>query len=96
MNCTLLSFVSQIVDWPGHMPTLRLGNQGDFVIILQQYLYRTGHYDGSIDGNFDLKTYDSIRELQKQVGIFPRGDVDRKTWQAIICLHSLLECQRYN
>ncbi|GFE68500.1 peptidoglycan-binding protein [Chroococcus sp. FPU101] len=66
------------------MPTLHLGSQGELVMILQEYLSQIGHYDGLIDGYFNLQTYEAIREFQKQVGIFPRGIVDSKTWKAII------------
>ncbi|WP_181280587.1 peptidoglycan-binding domain-containing protein [Aphanothece hegewaldii] len=66
------------------MPTLSLGSQGDLVLILQEYLYQAGHYDGSIDGYFNLQTYDATRAFQQRVGIFPRGIVDPTTWKAII------------
>jgi peptidoglycan hydrolase-like protein with peptidoglycan-binding domain len=89
----IISLISITEAQVNQMPILRLGSQGDPVILVQQYLYRTGYYDGSIDGNFDLKTYDAIREFQKKVRIFPRGIVDRKTWLAILCYETYLKLQ---
>lgn len=66
-------------------PTLRKGDKGDWVAILQQKLifngYSLPHY--GIDGDFGSETEKAVKQFQKDNGLKADGIVGEKTWEAL-------------
>jgi len=56
---------------------------GSDVAELQQRLKILGFYNGKIDGVFDPKTYEAVKEFQKKAYLTPNGRVDAETWDAL-------------
>ena len=65
-----------------HMPTLRCGNFGLPVRILQGFLIDTG-YKLTNDGVFGKQTEDFVKDLQAKRRLVVDGIVGVKTWQAL-------------
>ena len=65
------------------MKTLRLGNQGPMVELLQSTLMKLGFYSGTINGIFDITTRNAIIRFQRNFGITPDGVVGSSTWDAL-------------
>ena len=65
------------------LPTLLIGSQGASVAQAQQLLKAKGYYDGSIDGDFGIKTRDAIAAFQRANGLTVDGKVGEKTWQKL-------------
>ena len=63
--------------------TLRKGSSGSTVKILQQLLTNASLYDGKINGVFDTKTAEAVKEFQRSSGLLVDGVVGKKTWSAI-------------
>lgn len=73
----------------GCMPTIRKGDTGDFVKILQKTLAQMGYYDGSIDGSFGKMTDASLKAFQSNINLVykncnPDGICGQKTWTRIL------------
>lgn len=69
--------------------SLRLGDSGPQVRVIQYYLNVLAFFDNSIpfpstDGVFDKQTEDSVRAFQRQAGLDPDGIVGRETWIAVV------------
>ena len=64
------------------MPTLRKGNSGEYVRILQQALKDSG-YDLTVDGKFGAKTEDALKDYQKKHGLYVDGVCGPKTWESL-------------
>ena len=66
-------------------PTLKKGNKGDWVAVLQQKLmllgYELPHY--GVDGDFGAETEKAVKQFQKDRGLNPDGIVGPKTWAAL-------------
>ncbi len=61
------------------MITLRLGEIGPLVEMLQLALDRAG-YDAETNGNFDEATENAVKEFQRANGLNPDGIAGRNTW----------------
>ncbi|MFY9174978.1 MAG: peptidoglycan-binding protein [Peptococcia bacterium] len=68
---------------PTQCPTLRRGNSGPFVRVLQTQLQRAGVYNGPIDGIFGPRTEAAVRAFQRQRNLPVTGVVDVATWTAL-------------
>ncbi|MDF5716189.1 MAG: peptidoglycan-binding domain-containing protein [Rhizonema sp. NSF051] len=66
------------------LPILRKGMHGPEVVKLQQRLQRLGFFDGSIDGDFGLKTEDAVESVQKRYGLEPDGVAGGATWDILM------------
>lgn len=67
-------------------PTLRKGNSGEYVTLLQTKLIQLG-YDLSpygADGKFGNKTLEAVKQFQKDRGLEADGVVGSKTWEALL------------
>ena len=64
-------------------PTLRRGNQGNKVRLLQYYLIYNG-YNLSPDGIFGTRTYNAVINFQQNSGLTVDGIVGNNTWRALI------------
>lgn len=64
-------------------PTLRRGNQGNKVKLLQYLLNRYG-YNLSTDGIFGANTLNAIRDFQQKNGLTVDGIVGRNTWNSLL------------
>ena len=66
-------------------PTLRKGNKGDWVAILQNKLITRGYSCGSkgADGAFGDATLKAVKQFQKDHGLTVDGIVGAKTWAAL-------------
>jgi len=70
---------------PDIKPTLRKGNKGEYVTLLQTKLIQRG-YDLSpygADGAFGNKTYAAVKLFQEQHGLKADGIVGQMTWSAL-------------
>ena len=68
----------------GDEPRLELGDSGEGVRELQFRLYRLGFYRQFPDGTYDMTTENAVRELQSSIGQDNTGEVDTRTWEAIV------------
>ena len=71
---------------PAEKPTLRRGNKGAYVTLLQTKLFERGYDLGSygIDGDFGKATESAVKEFQKDNGLVSDGIVGKATWDALI------------
>ena len=65
------------------LPTLRKGNRGEDVKLLQTTLNEQGYSCGNVDGIFGKNTQKAVKEFQKAKGLSVDGIVGRKTWTAL-------------
>ncbi len=72
-------------------PTLKEGDTGNYVIILQAKLKVLGYYDLSITGSFDNYTKDAVVKFQKANDISPTGIVNSESWLKLYELTSQRE-----
>lgn len=71
-------------------PTLRYGNEGEFVKQLQTELKQLMFYNGNIDGYFGNDTLKSVKAFQINNKLTADGIVGKDTWSALIYLYSPL------
>ena len=64
------------------LPTLRFGNRGSAVRILQRLLVSKG-YPIRIDGDFGVLTETSVKAFQSRRGLTVDGIVGSRTWRAL-------------
>ena len=64
-------------------PTLRRGNQGNKVVLLQYLLNRYG-YNLTPDGIFGTRSYNAVIDFQRKNGLTVDGIVGRNTWNALL------------
>ena len=72
-------------DVPVGKPTLRRGDKGEYVTMMQTRLIQLG-YDLSpygADGKFGAKTETALKQFQKDSGLEPDGICGKKTWDAL-------------
>ena len=69
----------------GWHPTLRRGDKGEEVTLLQTYLYRLGYDIGSwgIDGDFGRDTEKAVKEFQSDHQLVVDGVAGVMTWNAL-------------
>ena len=67
------------------LPTLRRGNKGQFVTLLQTKLKNAGYDLGKygIDGDFGSATLAAVKAFQKDHGLTVDGVVGKNTWAAL-------------
>ncbi|MDQ0175110.1 peptidoglycan-binding domain-containing protein [Bacillus chungangensis] len=84
-GCTIKmdTFRASVLDGQITRRTLRRGDQGSDVIVLQQALNRAGFYFGRIDGIFGPVTEKAVRGFQRSRGLVVDGIVGRRTWGAL-------------
>ena len=71
---------------PGQtMPTLRKGDKGDYVSILQNKLLVRGYKlpRFGADGDFGNETLEAVKQFQRDHGLTADGVVGAKTWEAL-------------
>ena len=61
-------------------PTIRRGDNGDAVKLLQQILTDFGFKPGKVDGDFGAKTEDALKEFQRLFGLEADGIAGHRTW----------------
>lgn len=66
--------------------TLRIGSEGNQVVLLQ-YLLNQYRYNLVTDGDFGTKTYNAVLDFQKNNGLVADGIVGRNTWTALLNLN---------
>lgn len=71
-------------------PTLRLGDQNEYVTLLKTQLQELGYYNGNLDGYFDNNTLLSVRNFQTKNKLSADGIVGKDTWSALINLYTNL------
>ena len=66
-------------------PTLRKGNKGDWVAILQQKLILAGYSlpKYGVDRDFGNETLNAVKAFQKANGLTADGVVGEKTWSKL-------------
>ena len=72
-------------DIPVGKPTLRRGDKGEYVTLMQTKLIQLG-YDlapWGADGKFGAKTEEALIKFQKDSGLEPDGICGKKTWEAL-------------
>lgn len=68
-----------------NMKTLRVGNTGTQVKVLQWLLNHTTDYtSGVVDGIFGTKTVAAVRQFQQAKGLTVDGIVGKKTWEKLL------------
>ena len=68
------------------MPTLRKGASGEYVTLMQTKLIQRG-YDLSpygADGKFGTKTFNALKQFQKDNGLTADGICGKKSWSALL------------
>jgi peptidoglycan hydrolase-like protein with peptidoglycan-binding domain len=65
-----------------NLPTLRFGDSGNAVRVLQRLLSSNG-YPVRIDGNFGALTETAVKAFQSQQNLLVDGIVGPKTWQKL-------------
>jgi hypothetical protein len=63
--------------------TVRAGDRGEEVALLQRILRRLDVFSGIVDGVFGKATEAAVRQWQKQQGLVEDGIVGTRTWQAL-------------
>lgn len=66
-------------------PTIRQGDRGNFVFLLQFILNQFG-YNLSVDGIFGNQTTSSVRQFQQQNSLTVDGIVGKNTWQYLLTI----------
>jgi N-acetylmuramoyl-L-alanine amidase len=67
------------------MKTLRIGNKGTQVQVLQWLLNHTTEYTvGTVDGIFGTKTLTAVRQFQEANGMTVDGVVGKNTWKKLL------------
>jgi peptidoglycan hydrolase-like protein with peptidoglycan-binding domain len=67
------------------MKTLRVGNKGTQVMVLQWLLnHTTNHTAGKVDGIFGTKTLTAVRQYQQANGLTVDGVVGKNTWKKLL------------
>jgi len=78
---------------PRYVLPLISGAEGPYVYLLQGILtvlsgINRGFNAVDITGIFDEKTVDAIKNIQSISGIYPSGNVDKETWNALSGVYS--------
>jgi peptidoglycan hydrolase-like protein with peptidoglycan-binding domain len=63
--------------------SLDTGDRGVLVLWAQSRLTEHGHYDGPLDGRYDLAVTKAVRAFQGARDLAVTGVIDRKTWNAL-------------
>lgn len=63
--------------------SLDTGDRGALVLWAQSRLTELGHYDGPLDGRYDLAVSKAVRAFQDASDLAVTGVIDRKTWYAL-------------
>lgn len=68
-----------------NLPTLRKGNTGEYVTLLQTKLLQKGYDLGKygVDGDFGSATLQAVKQFQKDHGLAVDGIVGKNTWTAL-------------
>ena len=64
---------------PAGTVTLREGDEGENVYILQAYLFELGYYTGRIDGRFSEETTEAVKAFQRANGLTADGIAGKGT-----------------
>ena len=74
-----------IPPMPDTKPTLRRGDSGPYVTLMQTDLVKRGYDVGSsgIDGKFGKQTENALKAFQKDAGLVPDGVCGPLTWAAL-------------
>ena len=64
---------------PSGTVTLREGDEGENVYILQAYLFELGYYTGRIDGRFSADTTEAVKAFQRANGLTADGIAGKGT-----------------
>ena len=73
-----------------YRPTLRNGDNGEYVKLLQTQLKQLMFYDGNIDGIFGSGTLQSVKAFQTNNKLISDGVVGADTWSSLEYLYSPL------
>lgn len=68
---------------PQPFRTLKKGKEGEDVFWLQMKLKELGYYTGTVTGTFLAGTQKAVKAFQKANGIYPSGEANDKTLEAI-------------
>lgn len=63
---------------------LKLNDDGERVIILQEKLKMLGFYNAVITGSFGLATLEGVKAFQRETGLDSTGVVNNATWERLI------------
>lgn len=66
------------------LPTLRRGNTGNVVRILQYALYHAGYYEGAVKKEFDAEVEHAVRLFQSDNRLTNDGIVGKQTWGKLL------------
>ena len=65
-------------------PTIRQGDTGSYVQIMQQRLKELGYFTGTVDGIFGPNTTTIVKRFQTDNGLTADGVVGRTTWNKLL------------
>lgn len=63
--------------------SLDTGDRGALVLWAQSRLTEHGHYDGPLDGRYNIAVTKAVRAFQGAQDLAVTGVIDRKTWNAL-------------
>lgn len=80
--------VASSVDLNDHLASLRRGDHGRTVVLLQKRLHDLGFYRGAFDGCFDSGLEESVRSFQREHYLEIDGLVGPFTWRQLMRAYS--------
>jgi peptidoglycan hydrolase-like protein with peptidoglycan-binding domain len=78
-----LTWKSLRANAPVDKPTLKRGDNGEQVSIVQEVLKNGGYYKGGIDGDFGAGTDTAVKAFQKDKKLKVDGVIGQATWKAL-------------
>jgi len=63
---------------------LSQGDHGPAIADVQKALTAAGFFDGPADGRYGTLLARAVRQFQDSKGMKPTGEVDAKTWEAVL------------
>jgi peptidoglycan hydrolase-like protein with peptidoglycan-binding domain len=85
-----LTWKSLRANAPIDKPTLKRGDNGEQVSIVQQVLKDGGYYKGGVDGDFGAGTDTAVKAFQKDKKLKVDGVIGQITWKALSDLATFL------
>jgi peptidoglycan hydrolase-like protein with peptidoglycan-binding domain len=63
---------------------LSQGDHGPAIVDVQKALTEVGFFEGPADGRYGTLLARAVRQFQDSKGMKPTGEVDAKTWEAVL------------
>lgn len=81
---TVMDEAVMAADLPELEGTMRQGDRGEQVVMVQERLAALNFLQGRADGIFGPATRQAVQSFQRSAGLTPDGVVGQKTWEAMV------------